>query len=134
MGDKVAAHGEGGEETILVAEDNAGVREFVRTVLARAGYRVVTVTDGESALCHLQRHGDSVDLALVDVVMPGIGGREVHDRIRNQHADLRFLFTSGYSLDGVNTGFVLDTGFELLQKPFEASTLLARVRRVLDRA
>ena len=125
---------EGGDESILVAEDNAGVREFMGAVLERAGYDVVAVSDGQAALDHLLEHGADVDLALVDVVMPGLGGRDVYAEIRGRHPGLRFIFTSGYSLDGVQTDFVLDPGLELIQIPFEATTLLARVRRVLDPA
>ncbi len=134
VGDEEPAPTADSGETILVAEDNDEVRELVRNVLVQAGYDVVVVADGASALAHLQEHGADVDLALLDVIMPGLGGRDVHDQVRDRFPDLRFLFTSGYGPDGEHTDFVLDTGFELLQKPFVAGALTDRVRRILDQA
>jgi PAS domain S-box-containing protein len=123
----------GGHERILVAEDSERVRELVCTILGRAGYDVVAVRDGEEARAYLEEHGEQVDLALVDVVMPGLGGRELHAAVRERLPDLDFLFTSGYGLDAVESGFVLDDGVELIQKPFEATALLTRVRQILER-
>ncbi len=127
---QTTAHG--GEETILVVEDNDSVRDLMRTVLERAGYRVLAASGGREALDLLEVHGEQVDLAILDVVMPDLGGREVHDRARDRWPDLRFLFASGYSLDGVHTDFVLAEEFALIQKPFAAADLLAAVRGQLD--
>jgi CheY-like chemotaxis protein len=122
----------GGHETVLVAEDNGNVRALMRAVLERAGYEVLVAEDGRRALDLLAEHGERVDLALLDVVMPGLGGREVRDQGRRRWPHLRYLFASGYSLDGVHTDFVLDPDVALIQKPFAAADLLAAVRAQLD--
>ncbi len=132
VGSKVKAAARGGEETILVAEDNLNVRELMRVVLERAGYRVLAASGGREALELLETEGDGVDLAILDVVMPDLGGRDVHDRARDRWPAMRFLFASGYSLDGVHTDFVLEKDIALIQKPFAAADLLAAVRAQLD--
>jgi len=132
VGTKLRPRTAGGHETILVAEDNDHVRELMCTVLERAGYSVLLADDGDEALALLEREGDGVDLAILDVVMPGLGGREVHDRVHDRLPGLKFLFASGYSLNGVHTDFVLDQGFARIQKPFAAADLLAEVRALLD--
>jgi PAS domain S-box-containing protein len=132
-GDRRAPSSVGGHERILVAEDSERVRELVCTILGRAGYDVVAVSDGHEAQAYLEEHGDTVDLALVDVVMPGQGGRELHAQVRERLPDLRFLFTSGYGLDAMARGPVPDDGIDLIQKPFEATALLTRVRQLLER-
>ena len=131
---RVDAPARGGTETIMVAEDDAAVRGLVKAVLEQAGYDVLTAVDGEEALRILTARGEAVDLALLDVVMPGLGGREVHDRVRESMPHLRCIFASGYDLDGVHTDFVLDEGLDLIRKPFDRRVLLERVREVLDRA
>jgi len=80
------------------------------------------------------RHADEIDLTLLDVIMPGLGGRAVHDRIRETHPDLPALFASGYSMNALHTNFVLDDGLELIQKPTGRMDLLRKVRDVLDAA
>jgi len=132
VGSKVQISLEGGTETILVGEDSETVRELIATILTRAGYNVITADDGVEALRIGLEKGHEIDLVLLDVVMPGLGGREVHDQLKAPFPDLGFLFASGYSLNGVHTNFVLDEGFELIQKPFDAKDLLIKVRRALD--
>jgi two-component system, cell cycle sensor histidine kinase and response regulator CckA len=122
----------GGRERILVAEDNEAVRSLVERLLRQAGYTVVLANDGEQALQMLADSDGEVDLVLLDVVMPGLGGRQVYDRARERWPHLRFLFTSGYSFNGMHTDFVLDQGFQMIQKPFESRLLLAAVRRALE--
>ena len=132
VGTKVEAPARGGHETILVAEDNPTVRALIRLLLEKAGYRVLLASDGNEALAMGEKHGENIDLALLDVVMPGLGGRAVYETLHQKFPQIRFLFASGYSMNGVHTNFVLDEGFDLLQKPFESRTLLSKVRNTLD--
>ena len=107
-----------GGETILLAEDEAGVRRLVARVLRKAGYTVVEAESGEAALARFKEHEGRFDMLLLDVVMPGMGGRAVFDRIREEFPRIPALFASGYSGDAVHTDFVLSAGMHLIQKPF----------------
>ncbi|OQX18106.1 MAG: hypothetical protein BWK76_08625 [Desulfobulbaceae bacterium A2] len=122
----------GGDETVLLAEDDDMVRDLTRSVLERAGYRVLCARDGDEAVDLFQRQGESVDLLLFDVVMPRMGGREASVRILAQRPGLPLIFASGYSEDAIHTDFVLDQGLTLLPKPFVIEDLLKTVRRALD--
>jgi CheY-like chemotaxis protein len=121
-----------GSETILVAEDDAQVRTLAERVLTRAGYRVLSAADGREAVELFLRHADGIDLALIDVVMPGLGGREVRDRVVEHRPDVRVLFSSGYSGDQLGTRLDLEDEARILAKPYNAATLLRRIREVLD--
>jgi two-component system, cell cycle sensor histidine kinase and response regulator CckA len=132
VGDKIEGPVVGGSETILLAEDDDAVRELTASILERAGYTVFVVSDGEEALRTFEEHADEIDLALLDVVMPGLGGRSVFEAIRATHPRTRVLFSSGYSMNAVHTNFVLDEGLTLLRKPYQRDELLRKLREVLD--
>jgi PAS domain S-box-containing protein len=124
-----AARGTG---TILVAEDDDMVRSLTVRVLGKAGYRVLAARDGREALRVFAEHDGEIDLALLDVVMPRLGGWGVFDLARKEHPGARFLFASGYSVDAVYTNRLVDEGLPLIQKPYQADDLLRKVRDVLD--
>jgi two-component system cell cycle sensor histidine kinase/response regulator CckA len=123
---------QGGTETILVAEDEDAVRRIASRVLTKEGYRVLEARDGEDALEVLAAHHGAVDLLLTDVVMPGLGGRDLAVRVAENGRGIRVLYMSGYTDDDI-----LRRSFEgeeavLLHKPFTRDTLLHRVRAALD--
>jgi CheY-like chemotaxis protein len=122
----------GGSETILVAEDDESLLQLARTILERAGYTVLEARDGADAMAVVEERAGEIDLMLADVVMPKYDGRQVAERLRTLEPDARTVFMSGYSANSIHTGFVLDEGVELLQKPYSANALLVRVREVLD--
>jgi two-component system, cell cycle sensor histidine kinase and response regulator CckA len=122
----------GGTETILLAEDDPNVRKLAKRILERAGYTVICAVDGPEAVMLFKEHADTIDLLLLDVVMPGLGGQEVLDRIRALRPDIPALFSSGYSENGIHTGFVLKAGLRLIQKPYRPSVLLRALREILD--
>jgi len=124
----------GGTETILLAEDSEQARLLIEQILWQAGYRVLVAADGEEALELYRRHGEEVDLLLLDVVMPRVGGRAAFDQIRRSRPDARCVFVSGYSEGAVHTDFILDEGLQLVQKPYHRNDLLRTVRQVLDAA
>jgi len=123
----------GGTETILLAEDDEIVRRLAQIILERAGYEVLIAHNGTTALNLFEEQIDKIDMAILDVVMPEMSGREVYERIRTRRPDFKSLFTSGYSEDAIHTNFVLDKGLTFLQKPFSRKDLLSAVRKVLDR-
>ena len=132
VGDKIEGSVPGGTETILLAEDEEMVRNLTKAILERAGYTLLTACDGEEALRVFEEKVDKIDLALLDVMMPNLGGRAVFERIRETTQEVRVLFTSGYSMNAVHTNFVLDQDVALIQKPYLRDALLRKVRDVLD--
>ncbi len=123
-----------GTETILLVEDEPAVRELAEEVLRELGYTVWAAGHGKEALdLASQRAGERIDLVLTDVVMPQMGGKELADRLRERHPQLKVLFTSGYTEDAIVHHGVLQPGIAFLQKPFRVSALALKVREVLDR-
>lgn len=122
----------GGNETILVAEDEDAVRSLIVRILEGAGYQVLVAHDGLSAAVLFEQNSDKISLALLDVVMPKMSGREAMIQIREIRPDVPILFSSGYSSDAVNTGFIHDEDLPLIQKPFDPDDLLIKVRSTLD--
>jgi len=122
----------GGCETILLAEDDDSVRAFAVRVLEGAGYNVLVAEDGEQALALFEQDAETINFALLDIIMPRLNGREVHDAIQAVRPDLPVLFCSGYGGESIHTHFILDEGLELLPKPYTRSSLLVRIRSLLD--
>ncbi|HOZ46938.1 MAG TPA: response regulator [Candidatus Hydrogenedentes bacterium] len=122
----------GGNETILIAEDDKPVRNVASRILKQAGYHVLTAADGEEAVRLFEKHSQAIDLILLDVVMPKLNGPQVHERVKTLRPAARVLFTSGYSLSAMAASTVVDEGPRLLQKPYEPDELLAAVRDALD--
>ena len=123
---------EAGHETVLVVDDDADIREVLRRALRFAGYEVVLSATGEEALARLQERGGEIDLLLTDVMMPGIGGRELAERVRAAHPCVRILFTSGYAEHAIARHGVLADGVQFIAKPYSLQALTRKVRDVLD--
>jgi len=123
-----------GSETILLVEDDAGVRGAARTFLEEHGYRVLEAARGSEALRLCQEQHAHIDLILTDVVMPEMNGRELVERLARIRPDTPVLYMSGHT-DSVTVRLKAGEGkIHLLQKPFTAATLARQVRQVLDRA
>ena len=122
----------GGSETILLVEDDAGVRILLRDSLRKLGYRVIEAKQGLEACLLASQEIDQLDLLLTDMVMPGMGGRELAQHLITMKPDLRILFISGFTDDvGILTGHEPGrSGF--LQKPFTPEVLARTVRTILD--
>jgi two-component system, cell cycle sensor histidine kinase and response regulator CckA len=123
-----------GTETILLVEDEPAVRSLSRMVLEMYGYTVLEAGNGGEALRRGEAHDGPIHLLLTDVVMPGMGGREVAERLRPRHPAMRVLYVSGYTDDAVVRHGVLAAETAFLQKPFTPVTLASKVREVLDAA
>ncbi|HET7249435.1 MAG TPA: PAS domain S-box protein [Gemmatimonadales bacterium] len=120
-----------GAGTVLVVEDEAGVRHLARDVLRRCGYRVLEASDGAEALRLVEQEG-SIDLLLTDVVMPGMSGAELALKFRALRPEARVLYASGYADDALDSHGLPAQGVPYLQKPFEPDDLVRRVRELLE--
>ena len=120
-----------GGATILVVDDEPVVLDTVRDGLTAHGYQVLTAANGDEALQVSQAHQGSIALALVDVIMPGMSGPEVAQRLHVARPDLKVLFMSGFSTEVVVV-HGLDAGDPLLVKPFSLDTLGRKVHQILD--
>ncbi len=124
----------GGNETILLAEDDAGVRELAQQILEKAGYRVQIAANGREAVSHFARHAADIDLLLLDVVMPDLGGQEAADLMRRIRPEIPVLFSSGYNDDVIGADIVAAEGSPLLRKPFGRDELLRAIRQTLEQS
>jgi PAS domain S-box-containing protein len=125
-------NGKGGDETILLVEDEDAVREVASRILRRHGYTVVEARNGTDALRQFTDGGSEFDLIVTDIVMPEMGGLELAQRVREWSPNARILFTSGYTEDAVLRRNFLDPGAEFVEKPFTPARLAQRAREVLD--
>jgi PAS domain S-box-containing protein len=119
-------------ETLLVVEDQESVRSFAVAALKGEGYRVIEASDGNEAIAVAGRHPEGLHLLLTDVVMPGMNGKELSERLRALHPNMKVLFISGYTADVIAHRGVLDPGVAFLHKPFNPEELAAKVREVLS--
>jgi PAS domain S-box-containing protein len=123
-----------GSETVLLVEDEPGVRGLARDILRGHGYRVLEAANGEEALRIGQTHDGPIHLLLTDVVMPRMGGRELADRLTALRRETKVLYVSGYTDDAILHQGISQTGVAFLEKPFTAGGLAHKVRQVLDAA
>jgi PAS domain S-box-containing protein len=123
----------GGNETILVVEDEEGVLELVERILAKAGYHVLTARNGGEALLIQERHDAALDLLITDLIMPHLNGGELAARMRQTDGGLKVLFMSGYPERTIWERKIDISREVFLRKPFEPVELLKRVRLLIDR-
>ena len=120
-----------GTETVLLAEDEPQLRALLASILERSGYRVLVAASPDEALRASERHAGPVDLLLTDVVMPGMNGRQLAERLRPARPAMKVLYMSGYTTNVIIHHGVLDEGVAFLQKPITPEIVLRRVREAL---
>jgi two-component system, cell cycle sensor histidine kinase and response regulator CckA len=116
---------------ILLVEDEKGVRELAREYLEMSGYTVLEAENGHTALELAAMHVGPIHLLMTDVVMPGISGRELAERVANIRPGIKILYMSGYTDQAVVHHGILQTDAALLQKPFTMATLATKLREIL---
>jgi CheY-like chemotaxis protein len=121
-----------GEERILLVEDDDAVRRMTRLFLEMRGYTVIETASAADAIQFVESHNEKIDLVLTDVMMPGMKGRELIERLATQHASLKVLYMSAYAEDdAINIG-ILSPGTAFIEKPFSPDELTSKVRDVLS--
>jgi signal transduction histidine kinase len=122
-----------GSETILLVEDDLPVRATAARILHNQGYTIIEAGNADDALEIIRANGEAIELMITDVVLPGIGGRELAEQVSALRPAIRILYVSGYTDDVILQHRLVERDVTLLQKPFTASSLSAKVREVLDR-
>ncbi len=122
----------GGDETILLVEDEHIVRELAIKVLSRLGYNVLHAPDGRQALTVAQEYHNPIHMLLTDVVMPGMNGRQLADKLIAIHPEMKILYTSGYTEDAVAEHGVIEENLNFLGKPYSPQSLARKIRELLD--
>ncbi len=122
----------GGNETILVAEDDAEIAELAKRILVQAGYTVLTAADGEEALRVYEEDPGRVDFALLDIIMPNMNGDDVRRKIHETRPELPVLFSSGYSSNTLSSDINLGETYRKIAKPYDPAELLGTIREMLD--
>jgi len=120
-----------GTETILLVEDDTGVREYAAGILRDLGYRVVEAASGPNAIIESEKHSATIDLLLTDVVMPKLNGRDLAEFICGRRPEIKVLFMSGYTENAIVHHGVLDQGLHFLPKPFSPAELGRKIKLVL---
>jgi two-component system cell cycle sensor histidine kinase/response regulator CckA len=127
----IVAATEGGGETILLVEDQEAVRSLAKATLRQHGFQVIDASDGQEAIAVAERYCGEIHLLLTDVVMPGMNGKELSERLKVSRPGLKVLFVSGYTASVISHGGVIDHGIAYMPKPFSPDGLAAKVRKVL---
>jgi PAS domain S-box-containing protein len=121
-----------GNETILLVEDEVMVRDLAIRILKRLGYSVLPAGSGQEALAVAETHAAPIHLLLTDVVMPGMNGRQLAERIAKAHPEVKVLYTSGYTENAIAHHGVIDAGLSFIGKPYAPQTLAKKLREVLE--
>jgi CheY-like chemotaxis protein len=121
-----------GTETILLVEDDEIVRNFVKNVLADDGYVVLEADRGKTALSICETCTEPIHLLLTDIIMPGMSGGALRDRVVEIRPDIKVLFMSGYTDDSLSISGIIESGVAFLEKPFTPDGLSRKIREVLE--
>ena len=123
----------GGNETVLVAEDDAALMKLTKTVLESFGYSVITAEDGENAITKFMGNRERIDLVMLDMIMPKKSGKEVSEVVKKIDPRMKVLFASGYAMNNITNEELTESGFDFIRKPFRPKDLLIKLREILDR-
>jgi CheY-like chemotaxis protein len=122
----------GGSETLLIAEDDPAIRTVCRHILQQFGYKLLEARDGQEAVDIYHTHSAEISLVILDMIMPGMNGREAYEAMQNRTPDLKALFISGYPVDSITIGTSLPKDAHFVQKPVSPMELLRHIRTILD--
>lgn len=121
-----------GSETILLIEDDDAVREYAERILKNGGYKVFSSPNGKDALDVFIQKKEEINFLITDVIMPGMSGKEIAEKLKSLKPDMKQLFISGYTDDIIAKHGIIDEKLNILQKPFTPATLKSKIRNILD--
>jgi PAS domain S-box-containing protein len=131
---EAAVPARGGNETVLVVEDDAALRKLSRIVLESCGYSVITAEDGEDAIAKFIENREMIDLVVLDMIMPKKNGKEVSEALRKASPRIKILFVSGYTMNLIKSKELTASSLDFIHKPVRPQELLKKVREVLDKS
>ncbi|MFZ1983761.1 MAG: response regulator [Desulfatitalea sp.] len=121
-----------GKETVLFVDDEEGIVEIGRLILEKMGYKVIEAHGGREAIAIFRKKKEKIDIVILDMIMPGMGGGETFGELKEIDPHIKVLLSSGYSINGQAQG-IMDRGCDgFIQKPFNMQDLSIKVRKVLD--
>jgi two-component system, cell cycle sensor histidine kinase and response regulator CckA len=121
-----------GKETILLVDDEKSIAEVTREILESLGYRIITAGSGQEAIAIFMEKKNEIDLVILDMIMPGMGGGKAFDALREIHPGLKVILSSGYGADG-EARHILERGCNgFIQKPFRVAAISKKIREILD--
>ncbi|MBP7653660.1 PAS domain S-box protein [Candidatus Dependentiae bacterium] len=121
-----------GTETILLAEDDPFVSQFIETILKKFGYKIILAQNGDDAINKFRENTDKIQFIIMDMVMPEKSGKDAYSEICNLKPDIKILFISGYSNDLLANKGLFENNYEILVKPFQPLELIKKIRKILD--
>ncbi len=121
-----------GPETILLVDDEDSLCTVVADLLRQHGYRVISARNGQQALAKAEEHHGAIDLLITDVIMDGLSGPQLAEKLLQTHPNAEVIFISGYASNDLAPGGILKPGTQLVHKPFTFKYLAAKVREVLE--
>ena len=122
----------GGNETILLVDDEKAIRELGKNILTKFGYTVLMASDGETALKIYHENKKEISLVILDIIMPGIGGKKCLEELLKINPELRVIISSGYTMDGPSKEVLKAGAKGFIGKPYNINQILKAVREVLD--
>jgi two-component system cell cycle sensor histidine kinase/response regulator CckA len=122
---------QGGAETVLIVEDEESILNLIKEMLEMLGYKVMAVNETDKALRLAREYDGNIDLLLTDVIMPGMNGKELSERIIAFKPGLKRLYMSGYTSDVIASQGILEEGAQFIPKPFSFKDLATKVRETL---
>ncbi len=122
-----------GTETVLLVDDDDTIAEVGQELLETLGYTVLPAMSGKEAIEIYKKNKDEIDMVLLDMIMPEMGGSETYDRLKKINPDIKVLLSSGYSIDGLAKAILAKGCDGFIQKPFSMVDLSIKLREILDR-
>jgi len=130
--DEIILHSKGGNETILVVEDEEVLRQLIKTALSKLGYNPITASDGPEAIEIYKKEKTKIDLIILDLIMPKMSGKETFKRLKDINSKVKVILTSGYALNESVKQLFGDGIIDFIKKPYKISDLANRIRQILD--
>jgi len=121
-----------GKETVLLVDDEDVITDVGEDILKTLGYKALIARSGKEAIEIYKKNKDTIDIVILDMIMPGIGGGETYDRVKEINLDIKVLLSSGYSINGEATEILKRGCNGFIQKPFNMKQLAEKIRDILD--